>query len=141
MQTALLVTGAVLLLAVGAGLLLRLRDGRTRSGGSLRMRDGDVPGGLASGATLVQFSTEFCARCPQVRRMLGAVAAARTDVVHAEIDLTDRHDLATRYRVLQTPTTFLVSTSGAVISRWGGVPERRIVEAALASVPALQENR
>lgn len=138
---ALLITAAVLVIAIGAGLFLRSREGRTRSGGSLRVRAEDVAGPLAPGATLVQFSTEFCARCPQVRRMLGTIASGYDDVTHAEIDLTNRNDLATRYHVLQTPTTFLVDATGAVLSRWGGVPERRTVESALDSIPALQENR
>lgn len=140
-QTALLVTAAVLVLAIGAGFFMRSHDGRTRSGGSLRMRAEDVPTGLAAGATLVQFSTEFCARCPQARRMLRTIADGHRDVAHVEVDLTRRSDLTNRYRVLQTPTTFLVDATGAVISRWGGIPDRRQVEAALETIPALQENR
>lgn len=139
--TALLIAAAVLVLAVVVGLLLRWHDGRTRAGGTQRVRAHDVPGGLAAGATLVQFSTVFCARCPPVRRMLRAIVARRVDVTHAEVDLTDRHDLASRYRVHRTPTTLLVDASGSVISRWGGAPDPSTVDAALDALLTLQENR
>jgi thioredoxin-like negative regulator of GroEL len=142
--TALLIAGAVIALAVLVGVILRAQDGRRRSGGHLRVRPEDLTGrALASRATLVQFSTEFCARCPQVRRMLTAIADGNDGAAHVEIDLTDRNDLATRYHVLQTPTTFLVDASGAVLSRWGGVPDRRAIEEALSTIPAVhtQEQR
>ncbi len=137
---ALLIALAVLAGATAIGLVLRAGDGHRRSGGGLRVRAEDLPAPLASGATLVQFSTELCARCPQVRRMLGGIADASDDVAHLEIDLTHRGDLATHYHVLQTPTTFLVDGSGAVLSRWGGVPDRTTVTEALRAVPTLQEH-
>lgn len=137
-STALLIAGGIVLLAVVAGFVLRAQDGRRRSGGAVRVRPADVPGGELATAALVQFSTELCARCPQVRRLLGDIATAR-GIPHVEIDLTDRSDLAARYHVLQTPTTFLVDASGAVLSRWGGVPDRRSVEDAVAAASTFQE--
>jgi len=131
--TALLIVGAVVLLGLLVGIALRARDGRERAGGSARVRVEDVGSGVLGSAALVQFSTEFCARCPQVRRLLGAVAHD-AGIPLAEIDLTHRGDLASRYGVLQTPTTFLVDASGAVVSRWGGVPERASIEAAVTAL-------
>lgn len=143
--TALLIAGAVVVLAVVLGVfLLRAQDGRSRSGGELSVLPGDLPSaGFAPRATLVQFSTEFCARCPQVRRLLGEITENSVGVEHVEINLSHRTDLATRYRVLQTPTTFLTDASGAVLARWGGVPDRAIIVDALASIPAgrTQEQR
>lgn len=139
-STALLIAGAVIALAALVGIILRRQDGRRRSGGHLTVRPEDVADAtLAARATLVQFSTKLCARCPQVRRMLTAIADANDGVAHVEIDLTHRNDLATRYHVLQTPTTFLVDASGAVQSRWGGLPDRREIEEALSTVPAVQK--
>jgi thiol-disulfide isomerase/thioredoxin len=99
------------------------------------MRPEDVPSGVVDSVALVQFSTELCARCPQVRRLLGEIAADR-GIPHGEIDLTTRSDLATRYHVLQTPTTFLIDASGAVVARWGGVPDRRSIVDAVAALSA-----
>ncbi|MDP3952907.1 thioredoxin family protein [Microbacterium sp.] len=141
---ALFITGAVVALAIVCGFVIRAQDGRRRSGGHLRVRAEDLAGRpLASAATLVQFSTELCARCPQVRRLLGQIADEHADVAHMEIDLTNRNDLATRYHVLQTPTTFLVDGSGAVLSRWGGVPNRTAIDQALSSalILNLQEQK
>lgn len=133
-STALLIAGALLVLAIAVGLTLRMLDGRRRSGGHLQVDAADLGSSvLAPSATLVQFSTEFCTRCPQVRRLLGEIAKGYAGVGHIEIDLTNRNDLATRYHMLQTPTTFLVDASGNVLSRWGGVPDRRTVNDALAS--------
>lgn len=138
-SVALVITGAVLALAIVCGFAVRAQDGRRRSGGRLRVRSEDLGGrSLAATATLVQFSTELCARCPQVRRLLGQIAGEHAGIAHLEIDLTNRNDIATRYHVLQTPTTFLVDASGAVLSRWGGVPHRRTIEDALAPVLTLE---
>ena len=136
-STALVIAAALLTLAVAVGAALRMLDGRRRSGGDLRVRPEDLGSPLAP-ATLVQFSTELCTRCPQVRRVLTEIADDRVGVQHMEIDLTNRSDLAARYRVLQTPTTFLVDASGAVLCRWGGVPDRRAISDALADVADFQ---
>jgi hypothetical protein len=139
LSVAIAIAAAVLVLTVAVGLVLRAREGRRRSGGGLRVRQEDVPAPLAEGATLVQFSTELCARCPQVRRMLTAIADSEDAVAHVEVDLTHRHDLATRYHVLQTPTTFLVDHSGVVTTRWSGTPDRTAIVEALHALRTLQE--
>lgn len=127
-----IITGAIVLLAAAIGFIVRAQDGRRRSGGTVRVRAEDLPRGALAPVTLVQFSTELCARCPQVRRLLGDIARDN-GIPRVEIDLTHRSDLAAHYRVLQTPTTILVDASGTVLSRWGGVPERRSIEDAVAS--------
>jgi len=124
---------ALLVLATLIGVALRRRDGRRRDGGTLHFVPTDADSAeLGSRATLVQFSTEMCARCPQVRRLLGAYAAEHEGLRHVEVDLTHRPDLSTRYKVLQTPTTFVVDASGAVRARFHGVPHRHALTDALA---------
>lgn len=137
---ALVVVAALLAATVLAGVLLRGRDGRAVAvRGDRHVDPADLMRPLGAHATLVQFSTEFCARCPQVRRMLGSVAAEREGVVHAEVDLTSRSDLATRYKVLSTPTTFIVDPEGRIRSRFTGVPTRAAVLSALDGADDLQE--
>lgn len=126
---------ALLVLATLIGVALQRRDGRRRDGGTLHFVPTDAdPAELGSRATLVQFSTEMCARCPQVRRLLGAYAAEHEGLRHVEVDLTHRPDLSTRYKVLQTPTTFVVDGSGAVRARFHGVPHRHALTDALATL-------
>ncbi|MFC4223222.1 TlpA family protein disulfide reductase [Lysinibacter cavernae] len=72
--------------------------------------------------TLLQFSTEICAKCPATRRLLGAIADERPDVQHAEVDLTHRPDLAATHRILQTPTVFVLDAEGRLLHRIGGAP-------------------
>ncbi|MEV7609266.1 thioredoxin family protein [Microbacterium sp. NPDC089320] len=132
---ALLFAAALLVLAGAIGVVLRLRDGHRRAGGHLRFDPSDAGlSQLGSGTTLVQFSTEMCTRCPQVRRMLRSYVAESNGLDHIEVDLTHRPDLSARYKVLQTPTTFVVDGSGAVRARFHGVPHRHALNEALAAV-------
>ncbi|WP_314422113.1 thioredoxin family protein [uncultured Microbacterium sp.] len=132
---ALAVVVALLVIAAAIGIVLRLLDGRRRAGGHLRFDPADADSDrLGSRATLVQFSTQMCARCPQVRRMLSTFVADADGLDHLEVDLTHRPDLSTRYRVVQTPTTFVVDGSGAVRARFHGVPHRHALTEALAAV-------
>lgn len=134
------VVTALLVATVLVGVLLRRRDGRAVTvHGDRHVDPADLMRPLGAQATLVQFSTEFCARCPQVRRMLGSVAAERTGVVHAEVDLTSRADLAARYKVLSTPTTLIVDPEGRIRSRFTGVPTRAAVLSALDVADHIQE--
>lgn len=128
------IAAALLVLATVIGIVLRRRDGRRRSGGTLRFDPADASTELGSHATLVQFSTEMCARCPQVRRLLTDYTSDQGGLRHVEVDLTHRPDLATRYKVLQTPTTFVVDAAGAVRARFHGVPHRHALTEAIAAI-------
>lgn len=130
------VLAAALLAAVAiVGAVLRRRDGIRREGRGERFDPADADAaGLGDRATLVQFSTETCARCPQVRRMLTGIVGAHEGLRHLEIDLTHRPDLTRRYRVLQTPTTLVVDRTGAVRARFHGVPQRHALAETVASL-------
>jgi thiol-disulfide isomerase/thioredoxin len=119
------------------GLFWRSRQGRiTRTDGSTVVRVADLPGvrRFARGATFVQFSTEVCAPCRVTRTVLGDVAAERSDVVHVDLDVTHRPDLASRFRILQTPTTLILDRRGVVRARIGGAPRRDDVRAELERI-------
>jgi thiol-disulfide isomerase/thioredoxin len=121
-----LVLVGTLVLATVAGLVLRARNGRVRSGATVAsglpedIRAVVAPGGV----TLVQLSTTFCAPCRQARVLLSDLAARTDGLHHAELDLTDRPDLARELSVLRTPTTLAVDGAGTEILRVGGVPKR-----------------
>lgn len=82
-------------------------------------------------ATLILFSTEFCAKCPATKRMLDQLASTAPGVVVAEVDLTERQDLARSYDVRQTPTVLVLDADGRRVARIGGPPRRAELEAQL----------
>lgn len=140
---ALVATLALAAIALTAGLVVRARSGRARAVSGERV-DAEALGihpltgpAFGDGATLVQFSTEFCARCPGVHRALDALAAEREGVRVIEVDLTHRADLARRHGVLQTPTVLVVDAAGAVTSRLSGAVRPTDVAAALDALPGL----
>lgn len=124
--------GLALLLAatVAFGVFLRWRQSRPRRHIPHEVVEPARLGAdrLGEAATLLQFSTEMCSRCPGVHRTLAAVADGRDGVVHLDIDLTHRPDIAKHFHVLQTPTTLVLDGAGAVRTRFGGVPNRDVLE-------------
>lgn len=136
LPAALLLAAALLALTAAIGVLLSRREGRRSTAATgERMHAADLDeNSRGERATLVQFSTELCARCPQVRRQLTQLSAEHPGTRHVEIDLTHRADLARRYRVLQTPTTLLVDASGTVRARYRGIPQLRMLADDLANL-------
>ncbi|MGR2753823.1 thioredoxin family protein [Agromyces arachidis] len=117
------------LVATVLGLFARSRDGRLRAVRS-RSATGDAaaglglgPGSLGADATLVQFSTAYCSRCPGTARALARFADDHHgDVRHLEVDLTDDPALAARFDVRQTPTVLVLDPAGHAAGRVAGVP-------------------
>ncbi|MDH6180680.1 thiol-disulfide isomerase/thioredoxin [Microbacteriaceae bacterium SG_E_30_P1] len=133
-----LVVAAALIVLVSAttavGLLWRHTQGR-----AVRVHDGsvvrasDLPGlrRLPRGVTLVQFSTDVCAPCRSTHAALDRLASENDRVTHIDVDITTRPDIASRFRVLQTPTTLVVDERGAIRARIGGAPRLDALQAEL----------
>jgi len=133
-MTGLWVLLGTLALAGAAGLVLRARQGRIRRAPSPAALPEDVRRMVdpAASVTLVQLSTTFCAPCRQARVLLADLAERTAGLHHAELDLTERTDLARELAVLRTPTTLAVDARGVELLRVGGVPNRAILLEALA---------
>jgi thiol-disulfide isomerase/thioredoxin len=133
---------AALAAASALGLVLRRRAGRFRAGrvpaasGSRAdvLTEADLGGPLGEQATLVQFSTAFCAPCRPTRQILGQVAGMVDGVSHVEVDAAERLDLVRRLRINSTPTVLVLGPDGAVARRAVGVPRKADLIAALGSV-------
>lgn len=91
----------------------------------------ELGGPLGARATLVQFSTAFCAPCRATRQILADVAAMVDGVRHVEIDAESRLDLVRRLDVRRTPTTFVLGSDGRITHRASGQPRKADVIAAL----------
>jgi thiol-disulfide isomerase/thioredoxin len=87
---------------------------------------------LGSRATLLQFSTAFCAPCRATRRVLADVAALVDGVVHVEVDAEHHLDAVRRLGVLRTPTTLVLDAAGHEVTRAAGAPRKEQVLAAVA---------
>jgi thiol-disulfide isomerase/thioredoxin len=139
--TVALALGSLVLAATLLGVWHRATQGRARTISPGRNGDARIVSidGVALGgrATLLQFSTEVCAPCKSTARVLDDLAARTEDVAHVDLDVTHRPELASRYRVLQTPTTLILDADGAVRARIGGAVRRDVVVAELDRVLAL----
>jgi thiol-disulfide isomerase/thioredoxin len=141
----LIALAAALAAATVLGVALRRRAGRFRAGsaGTAVPRAGapegvltetDLGSRLGERATLVQFSTAFCAPCRPTRQILAQVAEMVDGVRHVEIDAAARLDLARRLRISSTPTVLVLGPDGAIVRRAVGRPRKADVIAALGSV-------
>lgn len=86
---------------------------------------------LGERATLVQFSSAFCAPCRATRRILADVAAMIHGVEHVEIDAESRLDLVRQLNVLRTPTVLVLAADGRIVRRASGQPRKPDVIAAI----------
>lgn len=152
--------GAVVLLvavvaALGFGTWRALTDGRFRGTRAVRRADvrtqgvtesqpespGETPAPLLAGtpwaadlgerATLLQFSSAFCAPCRATRRVLTDVAGMVPGVRHIEVDAERHLDLVRRVGVLRTPTTLVLDAEGREVTRAAGAPTKQAVIASL----------
>lgn len=154
----LLAVAAALALATVVGLVLRARSGRVRAAGASAApvraarpgtggwgpREVTKSGGWAlAGRTpvgnervlLLQLSSQACAPCRQAAAVLDTLAADTAGLVHVDVDIADRPDVARALRVLRTPTTVAFDRAGTELLRVWGVP--RVTELASALAPAL----
>jgi thiol-disulfide isomerase/thioredoxin len=122
-----------LVLATAAGLVMRRRSGRFRDA-SEALTEADLGAGLGERATLVQFSTAFCAPCRPTRQVLAQVAGMVDGVVHIDIDATTRLDLVRRLHVNSTPTVLVLGPDGVIARRATGAPRKADVLAVLGQV-------
>ncbi len=147
-----------LLLATAFGLYRAARDGRFRGTHQVRgvpvpedgvtsegpaevvapsvLADTDLDHTLGERATLLQFSSAFCAPCRATRRILTDVAGTVPGVEHIEIDAEHHLELVRRLGVLRTPTTLILDAGGREVSRASGAPTKQAVLATLSRVIA-----
>ena len=139
------VSGAVIV-AMVVGATLALLNGRFRGTHAVRgasAATGQPPVSVLDGspweaqlgerATLLQFSSAFCAPCRATRRILADVAGLVPGVTHVEIDAEDHLAMVRRVGVLRTPTTLVLDAAGREVSRASGAPTRNQVLAAVSA--------
>ena len=133
--------------AVVAGVVLSVLkawvDGRFRGKSEddvERVTAAELGGELGERATLLQFSSAFCAPCRATRRTLAEVEGMVEGVRHVELDAESHLELVRKLDILRTPTTLVLDSTGAVVKRASGAPRKPDVIAALATAIDHQPN-
>jgi thiol-disulfide isomerase/thioredoxin len=103
------------------------------SDAGLRISSDDVGHPLGERATLLQFSSAFCAPCRATRRILADVAGMTEGIAHVEIDAESRLDLVRQLNVLRTPTVLVLAEDGTIVRRASGQPRKPDVIAAIGA--------
>jgi thiol-disulfide isomerase/thioredoxin len=133
--TGIVILGVAVVVAVGFGLFRRATDGRFETDQVSetwgRVRDAMPEESLGERATLVQFSSAFCAPCRTTRVVLADIADREHGVRHLEIDAEMHLDLVRALDVRRTPTTLVLDSRGHEVARAAGAPQRGQVLAAL----------
>ena len=133
----------LLALTLATGIIFKVTAGRGRSVqnrevidlvGISAQKNGSPVTEPGKSATLLLFSTEYCGQFPAVGRALSQLEYRSGGVLHAEVDLTDRLDLATRFKISQTPTVFILNALGEVIFRVSGVPKQGLIQQELTKL-------
>lgn len=157
MSTGVVIALVAVVLALGFGLYRARTDGRFRAtaapaaGGVASVED-SAEGGhtdlrawddvlaalpdarLGERATLLQFSSAFCAPCRATRQVLSEVADVVPGVVHLEVDAEHHLELVRRLDVLRTPTTLILDSAGREATRAAGAPRKETVLATLDGI-------
>lgn len=89
---------------------------------------------LGERATLLQFSSAFCAPCRAVRRVSSEVAAMIPGVQHVEVDAESHLDAVRALNIWRTPTLLVLDADGRVARRATGVPAKPQLIAVLGDV-------
>jgi thiol-disulfide isomerase/thioredoxin len=129
--------GVALVVALGLAVLLRRRDGK------LRVAGGGSGGWALAGHSpaapdrvlLLQLSSPVCTPCRQTADVLSELTDATAGLVHVELDVADRPDVARELGVMRTPTVVAFDRDGTELVRVSGVP--RTAELLAAVRPAL----
>ena len=126
----------VLVLATIAGLVHRERNGKVREvtpapDDSLRAVLAQLDEAPGERATLLQFSSAFCAPCRATRRILTEVTELVPGVAHVEVDAEQHLELVRRLDIRKTPTTLVLDARAREVKRASGQPRKADVLAAL----------
>ena len=127
--------------ATAFGVAWRRRDGRLASpgpaaAGGPQLGAAELGQPLGPQATLLQFSSEFCAPCRATRQILADVASGAEGVRHVEVDAGERMDLVRLLDVRRTPTVFVLGPDGRIARRGSGLMNKAEVLQALGEVRA-----
>jgi thiol-disulfide isomerase/thioredoxin len=124
-----------LLVAVSLGFWLKASQGSIRSAKPHKNFASEFSkfGLLGRSATLIQFSTDFCANCPGSKKILKEISSQMSDVEFIEIDAEKNLGLTKKLNILSTPTILIIDSQGDELARVSGKPHKKSIENFLLS--------
>ena len=127
----------VLVLASAYGFWWKLSRGAIRSNKAIpghRLTPETLGEALGSRATMVQFSSAFCAPCRATHSLLSQMVLSMDDVKHIQVDAESHLELVRELDIRSTPTTLFINKDGVEVGRAAGTPKREQVLAALSNI-------
>lgn len=125
---------AILVVASTFGLYRRWDEGRTKvDNHRVVVTEKQIGAQLGEKATLLQFSSAFCAPCRTTKVVLSKTASIIDGVSHVEIDAESHLDLVRTLEISRTPTTLILDKDGMVRNRAVGVPRQDELISVLAA--------
>ena len=127
----------VLVLASAYGFWWKLSRGAIRSNKAIpghRLTPETLGEALGSRATMVQFSSAFCAPCRATHSLLSQMVLTMNDVKHIQVDAESHLELVRELDIRSTPTTLFINKDGVEVGRAAGTPKREQVLAALSNI-------
>jgi thiol-disulfide isomerase/thioredoxin len=97
----------------------------------MRLTAAELGVALGERATVVQFSSTFCAPCRATRHVVDRAVATADGVAHVDLDVAEHTALGERLGVDVTPTVLVLDATGEVVRRASGVPTLVQVRSAL----------
>jgi thiol-disulfide isomerase/thioredoxin len=127
----------VLAIASTYGFWWKLSRGAIRTTKSVpgnRLNSSVLGEDLGSRATMVQFSSAFCAPCRATHALLSQMVESLSDVKHIHIDAESHLELVRELDIRSTPTTIFLNRDGIEVGRAAGTPKREQVITALNAI-------
>jgi hypothetical protein len=116
---------AIFIAASAFGLYRRWNEGRTKvDNHHVIVTEKQIGAPLGKKATLLQFSSAFCAPCRTTKVVLAKTASIIDGVNHIEIDAESHLELVRALDISRTPTTLVLDKDGLVRNRAVGVPRQ-----------------
>ena len=99
----------------------------------MRLTPQEIGTDLGERATIVQFSSTFCAPCRATRHVVERAVVTSPGVVYVDLDVADHTELGERLGIDVTPTVLVLDAAGGLVRRATGVPTLAQVRSALVS--------
>ena len=113
-----------------SGKARRIKNGEQVDLSEIRATKGGNPvTKFGEKVTLLQFSSDFCSSCKQTSILLESIEKAHQGLLHIDLDIAERLDLAKTFNILTTPTILILNSRGEVVSRIVGAPKLATIEA------------